>query len=120
MRRRRESWSSEAAARENQFFRIFVPARQIVWQALPMAKSYRTDVLGKAKFEEEIRQRGSAVKAERVPCPVPGCECTYEMYGCTPANLAAYVATLQERVQREHPDHTSEVLAVNEFRKPRR
>ena len=54
---------------------------------------------------------------ERVPCPFAGCECTYEMYGYRSASLADYVATLQDRVKREHPDHTSEVLAVNEFRK---
>jgi len=82
-----------------------------------MAKAYRTDVLGKKKFQEEVQQRGNALKPERVPCPLPGCECTYEMYGHKPANLADYVATLQERVQREHPGHTSEVLAVHEFRK---
>jgi hypothetical protein len=39
------------------------------------------------------------------------------MYGATSANLADSVAILQERIQREHPSHTSEVLAVNEFRK---
>ena len=82
-----------------------------------MAKAYRTDVLGKKKFQEEIQQRRSAVKPERVPCPLPGCECTYEMYGSRPANLVNHVATLQDRVKREHPDHTSEVLAVHEFRK---
>lgn len=82
-----------------------------------MAKAYRTDVLGKKKFQEEIRQRSKALPPERVPCPLPGCECTYEMFGCSPANLADYVAILQERVNREHPDHTSEVLSVNEFRK---
>jgi hypothetical protein len=82
-----------------------------------MAKAYRTDVLDKKKFREEIQQRGNAPKAERVPCPLPGCERTYEMYGCSPTNLVDYVATLQDRVKREHPDHTSEVLAVNEFRK---
>lgn len=82
-----------------------------------MAKAYRTDVLGKNKFQEEIRQRRNALKPERVPCPSPGCECTYEMYGASSANLVDYTATLQERLTREHPDHTSEVLAVNEFRK---
>ena len=82
-----------------------------------MAKAYRTDVLAKKKFQEEIEQRGNAHKPERVPCPTSGCECTYEMYGCRPANLVDYVAILQERVKREHPGHTSEVLAVNEFRK---
>ena len=81
-----------------------------------MAKAYRTDVLGKKRFQEEIQQRRN-LKAERVPCPVPGCACTYEMYGYQPANLVDSVATLQDRVKREHPDHTSEVLAVNEFRK---
>jgi len=82
-----------------------------------MAKAYRTDVLGKKKFQEEIQQRRNALKPERVPCPLSGCECTYEMYGAGPATLAEYVAILQNRVKREHPDHTSEVLAVNEFRK---
>ncbi len=82
-----------------------------------MAKAYRTDVLTKKKFQDEIQQRGSAIKSERVPCPSPGCECTYEMYGCRPANLVDYIAILQDRVKREHPGHTSEVLSVNEFRK---
>jgi hypothetical protein len=82
-----------------------------------MAKAYRADVIGKKKFQEEIQQRRNVSKPERVPCPSPGCESTYEMYGCQIANLAEYVAILQERVKREHPDHTSEVLAVNEFRK---
>ena len=82
-----------------------------------MAKAYRTDVLGKRKFQEEVQQNRNALKPECVPCPAPGCECTYEMYGYKPANLVDSVATLQDRVKREHPDHTSEVLAVNEFRK---
>jgi hypothetical protein len=82
-----------------------------------MAKAYRTDVLGKKKFQAEVQQSRNTLTPERVPCPLPGCECTYEMFGCTPANLGDYVATLQDRVKREHPDHTSEVLAVNEFRK---
>ena len=82
-----------------------------------MAKAYRTDVLGKKKFQEEIQQRRSALKPERVPCPSPGCERTYEMYGCRPESLADYTQILQDRIKREHPDHTSEVLAVNEFRK---
>lgn len=85
-----------------------------------MAKAYRTDVLGKKKFQEEIQQRRSALHPERVPCPASGCECTYEMFGCKPANLVEYTAILQDRVKREHPDHTSEVLSVNEFRKPPR
>ena len=82
-----------------------------------MAKAYRTDALGKRRFQEEIQQRRTALKPERVQCPSPGCECSYEMYGYRPAKLVDYVATLQDRVKREHPDHTSEVLAVNEFRK---
>ena len=84
-----------------------------------MPKGYRTDVLGKKPFEAEIRQRKSALKPERVPCPEPGCACTYEMHGYNPATLAENVAKLQERVKKEHPSHTSEVLAVNEFRRPR-
>ena len=82
-----------------------------------MAKAYRTDVLGLKKFQEEIQQGRNALRPESVPCPLPGCNCTYEMYGCRPASLADNVVTLQDRVKREHPDHTSEVLAVNEFRK---
>ena len=82
-----------------------------------MAKAYRTDVLSKQKFQEEIQERRNALKPERVSCPLLDCECTYEMYGCRPANLVDYVAILQDRVKREHPDHTSEVLSVNEFRK---
>ena len=82
-----------------------------------MAKAYRTDVVGKAKFQEEIRQRGNGLKPERVACPLAGCGCTYEMYGYRTSKPEGNVATLQERLKREHPDHTSEVLAVNEFRK---
>ena len=88
-----------------------------MWQAGQMAKAYRTDVVGKKKFQEEIRQRGKGLKPERVPCPLAGCGCTYEMYGYTASKPEGNVATLQERLKREHPDHTSEVLAVNEFRK---
>lgn len=82
-----------------------------------MAKAYRTDVIGKEKFKEEIRQRRNTLKPERVPCPIAGCEVTYEMYGDRPSNPEGNVTTLQERLKREHPDHTSEVLAVNEFRR---
>jgi hypothetical protein len=82
-----------------------------------MPKAYRTDVVSKDKFKEEIAQRKSAVKPERVKCPSEGCTVTYEMYGSTAANRQTSIATLQERLKREHPGHTSEVLAVNEFRK---
>ena len=85
-----------------------------------MPKAYRIDVLGKKMFHEEIQQRWKAFKPERVVCPSPDCGCTYDMFGCRPANLADHVAILRDRVQREHPDHTSEVLSVNEFRKPPR
>ena len=88
-----------------------------LWQSEHMAKAYRTDVLGKKKFQEEIQQRRNPLQPEHVPCPSPGCACTYEIYGCRPSNLVTNIATLQERIQREHPGHTSEVLAVNEFRK---
>jgi len=89
----------------------------MLWQAEQMPRAYRTDAVGKTQFQEEIRQRRNALKPERVPCPFAGCACTYEMYGYRPSNLADNVAILQERVKREHPAHTSEVLAVNEFRK---
>ena len=85
-----------------------------------MPKGYRTDVLEKGKFQEEIQKHKNALKPERVPCPLPDCACAYEMYGYKHSNLAENVALLQERVKREHPGHTSEVLAVNEFRKPLR
>ena len=84
-----------------------------------MPKGYRTDVLAKQKFQEEVAQRKSALKPERVACPEPGCACTYDMYGYQPATLAENAAKLQERVKKEHPGHTSEVLSVNEFRRPR-
>lgn len=85
-----------------------------------MAKAYRTDVLAKKKFQDEVQQSRHTLKPQRVPCPSPGCPYTYEMYGYKPSNLAEYTTILQDRVQREHPGHTSEVLAVNEFRKPPR
>jgi hypothetical protein len=88
-----------------------------LWQAEQMAKAYRTDVVSKKKFQEEIGQRRNVLKPERVRCPLAGCECTYEMYGYTSSNREGNVAILQERLKREHPDHTSEVLAVNEFRR---
>jgi hypothetical protein len=82
-----------------------------------MAKAYRTDVLSKKKFQEEIQQRWKALKPDRVPCPEPGCERTYEMFGGQTSGSCDYVAILQDRVKKEHPGHTSEVLSVNEFRK---
>jgi hypothetical protein len=85
-----------------------------------MAKAYRSDVVSKKKFQQEIRQLKNTLKPERVQCPLAGCECTYEMYGHMPANRSGNIAILQNRLKGEHPDHTSEVLAVNEFRKMRR
>ena len=82
-----------------------------------MARAYRTDVVSEKKFQGVIRQLKNVLTPERVQCPLAGCECTYEMYGCSPSNREGNIATLQERLKREHPDHTSEVLAVNEFRK---
>jgi hypothetical protein len=82
-----------------------------------MARAYRSDVIGKQNFEGAIRQLRDASKPERVQCPVASCECTYEMYGYTPLDRERNVATLQERLKGEHPNHTSEVLAVNAFRK---
>jgi hypothetical protein len=88
-----------------------------LWQDGQMAKGYRTDVVSKKKFQEEIRRLKSAVKPERVQCPVAGCGSIYEMYGYMPSDREGNIATLQERLKREHPDHTSEVLAVNEYRR---
>ncbi len=81
-----------------------------------MAKAYRTDVVSQKKFRDEIAQLENAVSPEHVRCPVPDCERTYEMYGCVPSNRDGNIATLEKRLIREHPGHTSEVLAVNEFR----
>ena len=82
-----------------------------------MAKAFRTDVVSKQKFQGMIRQLRNALKPERVQCPLAGCECSYQMYSNVPSGREGDAATLQERLKREHPDHTSEVLAVNEFRK---
>ena len=82
-----------------------------------MAKAFRTDATTQKKFQAEIQQRRNA--PERVTCPLPDCQISYDMYGSPAANLVEHVAILQERVQREHPSHTSEVLSVNEFRRPR-
>lgn len=83
-----------------------------------MAKAYRSDVCGKEKFLREIALHKKSSTPERVRCPVADCESTYLMYGCLPSNREGNVATLLERLTREHPGHTSEVLAVNEFRRP--
>ena len=85
-----------------------------------MAKAYRTDVISKEPFHGEIERLSRVGKPHTIQCPLAGCERTYEMYGCTTASRDENTATLQERLQREHPDHTSEVLAVNAFRKARR
>ena len=82
-----------------------------------MPKAYRTDVVANQKFQAEIGKSKTALKSERVRCPVDDCDCSYEMYGSEPSNREGNVTTLQERLKREHPDHTSEVLAVNEFRR---
>ena len=85
-----------------------------------MPKAYRTDVIAHPKFQAELEKAKSAVKSERVPCPIGGCECSYEMYGLQPSSRDRDITTLQERLEREHPGHTSEVLAVNAFRRVRR
>jgi hypothetical protein len=83
-----------------------------------MPKAYRTDVVSQQKFQREIGK--NAPKSERVRCPEGDCECTYEMYGSLLSNREGNISILQERLKREHPAHTSEVLAVNEFRRARR
>jgi hypothetical protein len=85
-----------------------------------MPKAFRTDVLGHQKFQGEVGTLKKSQKSERVLCPTEGCACSYEMFGALPTNREANVTLLQERVQKEHPSHTSEVLAVNQFRKPLR
>jgi hypothetical protein len=82
-----------------------------------MPKAYRTDVIGNQKFQAEIAKSTNALTSESVRCPVDGCECTYEMHGSQPSKRSGDITILQGRLQREHPGHTSEVLAVNQFRK---
>jgi hypothetical protein len=68
-----------------------------------------------AKLSLQTKLRG--LRLERVRCPVGGCECGYEMYGLQTSSRDRDITTLQERLKREHPGHTSEVLAVNAFRR---
>jgi hypothetical protein len=82
-----------------------------------MPKAYRSDVVTHQKFQTEIGK--NAIKSERVRCPVGDCACTYEMYGSRSSTRDRDITTLQERLKREHPGHTSEVLAVNAFRRVR-
>jgi hypothetical protein len=82
-----------------------------------MPKAYRTDVIGHQKFQGEIGKSKNALGSERVRCPVGGCECSYEMYGSRSSSRDRDITTLQERLKGEHPSHTSEVLAVNAFRR---
>jgi hypothetical protein len=82
-----------------------------------MPKAYRTDVITLPKFEAELGKSRNALRSERVRCPVGDCECSYEMYGVQASSRDRDVTTLQERLKREHPGHTSEVLAVNAFRR---
>jgi hypothetical protein len=85
-----------------------------------MPKAYRTDVISYPKFQAELGKSMNALRSERVQCPLSGCECSYEMYGLQASSRDRDIAILQERLKREHPDHTSEVLAVNAFRRVRR
>lgn len=82
-----------------------------------MAKAYRTDVIANPKFQAELEKSTSTPGSEVVRCPVGGCDCRYEMYGSKPLIRDRDIKTLQARLEREHPGHTSEVLAVNAFRK---
>ena len=80
-----------------------------------MPKAYRSDVITHPKFQAELGK--NAGRPERVRCPVAGCECSYEIYGLQTSSRDRDITTLQERLKREHPGHTSEVLAVNAFRR---
>jgi hypothetical protein len=82
-----------------------------------MPKAYRSDVITHPKFKAELGN--NALRRECVRCPVDDCNCTYEMYGFQPSSRDHDIMTLQERLKREHPGHTSEVLAVNAFRRAR-
>lgn len=84
-----------------------------------MPKAYRTDVIDHPKFQAELGKSKNALRSERVQCPVGDCGCSYQMYGFHTSSRDRDINTLQERLKREHPDHTSEVLAVNAFRRVR-
>jgi hypothetical protein len=90
---------------------------RLLWQCRRMPKAYRTDIVGHQKFQGEIGKSKNARRSERVRCPVGGCECSYEMYGSQSSSRDRDITTLQERLKGEHPSHTSEVLAVNAFRR---
>ena len=72
-----------------------------------------TDVVSKEPFQGEIGQLHRACVPQTVQCPLPGCETTYEMYGCTPSNRDESTATLQGRLQREHPGHGGDQRATH-------
>jgi len=82
-----------------------------------MPKAYRTDVVGHQKFQGELGKSRTPLKSERVQCPVADCACNYEMFGSQASTRDRDITTLQERLQKEHPSHTSEVLSVNAFRR---
>ena len=82
-----------------------------------MPKAYRSDVISHPKFQAELGKSKNALRLERVQCPVGGCECTYETFGLQASSRDRDITTLQERLKGEHPGHTSEVLAVNAFRR---
>lgn len=82
-----------------------------------MPKAYRIDVVGHQKFQREIGKLKTTLKPERVRCPEGDCECIYEMYDSQTSTRDRDITTLQERLRKEHPGHTSEVLSVHAFRK---
>src|SRR5262249_26820542 len=90
---------------------------QQLCQCRRMPKAYRSDVIGHPKFQAERGKSKNALTSERVRCPVGDCECSYEMYGFQPSSRHRDITTLQVRLKKEHPGHTSEVLAVNAFRR---
>jgi len=93
------------------------PIPRLLCQCRRMAKAYRADVITNPKFQAELGKSRNTPGSGLVRCPVSGCECSYEMYGSQPSSRDRDITTLRERIEREHPGHTSEVLAVNAFRR---
>ena len=79
-----------------------------------MAKAYRTDVIAQKRVQDVIQTLTEALLPERVGCPVNGCKCSYQMYGYMLEDQETNLSLLLETLRREHPEHTNEMIVLNE------
>ena len=79
-----------------------------------MAKAYRSDVLGQRTFQDAIARLADALPPEAVVCPATDCDCVYRSYNFMLEDREANKATLEFKLIRDHPDHASEMLVINE------